>query len=149
MKITPITLSEQGEFREMLVDYWRDIVPDEPWLTDPVLAEAQFRERYRWDGGSNHPYWAFDGDRRIGFLMFRTLDDNVTVYVHDFFIAADARRQGFGDEMFQKLLSLLRERGISQIQLSVLADNPQALYFWQEQGFEIAYHRLSRTVHRK
>jgi ribosomal protein S18 acetylase RimI-like enzyme len=146
MIIAPVTIREQGQFRQMLVEYWGDIVPDAPWLLDPILAEAQFQDRYRWDGGNNHPYWAVVDGRRVGFLMYRIYEDNVTAYIHDFFITATARREGYGTEMLRELLSLLQSWGIARINLSVLADNPIALSFWGAQGFEVAYHRLSRCI---
>ncbi len=146
MIIVPVTKGEADLFRRMLVEYWRDLVPEAPWLQDPILAEAHYEDRYRWDGGNNNPYWAFVDGRRVGFLMVRIYEDNVTAYIHDFFIVAVARRQGLGTEMYRELLSLLRDRGIVRINLSVLADNPVALNFWSEQGFEIAYHRLTNFI---
>ncbi len=146
MIIAPVKSGETGLFRQMLVEYWRDLVPEAPWLQDPILAEAQFKDRYRWNGGSNNPFWALVDGRRVGFLMYRIYEDKVTAYIHDFFIVAVARREGYGAEMYRELLSLLQNRGIAQIKLSVLADNPAALNFWSEQGFEVAYHRLTRCI---
>ncbi|MGB3712979.1 MAG: GNAT family N-acetyltransferase [Candidatus Promineifilaceae bacterium] len=146
MFIVPVTKGDADLFRRMLVEYWRDLVPDAPWLQDPILAEAHFKDRYRWDGGGKNPFWALVDGRRVGFFMVRIYEDDVTAYIHDFFIDAVARRQGLGTEMFRELLSLLQNRGIVRINLSVLADNPVALNFWREQGFEIAYHRLTKFV---
>jgi ribosomal protein S18 acetylase RimI-like enzyme len=146
MILAPVTKGETLHFRRMLVDYWRDLVPEAPWLQDPILAEAHYEDRYRWGGGNISLFWSLVDGRRVGFLMVRIYEDNVTAYIHDFFIVAVARRQGLGTEMYRELLSLLRGRGIVKINLSVLADNPAALSFWREQGFEIVYHRLAKSV---
>lgn len=146
MILAPVTEREADLFRRMLVEYWRDLVPEAPWLQDPILAVAHYKDRYRWDGGNNNPFWALADGRRVGFLMVRIYEDNATAYIHDFFVASDARRQGLGTEMWKELLSFLGDRGIVKINLSVLADNPAALSFWRKQGFEIIYHRLSKFV---
>ena len=146
MIIIPVKSAESGQFREILVEYWRDLVPDAPFLKDPIVAEAQFNQRYRWNGGSNNPFWAIVDGHCIGFFMYRIYDDHVTAYIHDFFVKPAARRQRHGTEMYRQLLTLLKVKGIAQIGLSVLEDNPTALSFWREQGFEIEYHRLSQRI---
>lgn len=146
MIISPVTSGETDLFRHMLVDYWRDLVPKAPWLQDPILAEVQFKDRYQWNGGSNNPFWVLVDGRRVGFLMYRTHEDRVSVYIHDFYVVSEARRRGYGSEMLRQLLVELREKGITQVELSVLLDNRAGLAFWRAQGFEIESYRLSRPV---
>jgi len=146
MIIIPITRSEESRFRQMLVAYWRDLVPEASFLEDAVRAEIEFLGRYQWSGGSNNPFWALVEDNPIGFFMFRIYEDGVAAYIHDFYIEPFARRQGYGTAMYDELHSLLKELGISKIHLSVLQDNPSALNFWIRQGFEISYHRLHLVI---
>ncbi len=62
--------------------------------------------------------------------------------VNDFYVLPEARRQGYGRAMVQWLLAHLDSLGVEQIDLDVRRDNPDALAFWQAQGFGIALYRL-------
>lgn len=146
MTIVPVRRDEKLTFREMLVDYWRDLVPDAPFLADPIRAETYFRARYQWTGGSRNPFWGFDRGRRIGFFMYKLSGDSVEAYIHDFYIVLDARRQGRGARMFKILLIHLNDLGVNQINLSVLANNPDALKFWFSLGFQLTSYRLNRLT---
>jgi ribosomal protein S18 acetylase RimI-like enzyme len=146
MIIVPVNRSEALAFREMLVDYWRDLVPEAAFLGDPILAEAIFERRYRWSGSSNKPYWAINNGRRVGFLMYRIYKDGITAYIHDFFVIPDSRRQGIGTAIFSQLCSHLFKTGVRNLELGVLAHKTGAYSFWERQGFELESYRLGRSV---
>ena len=146
LSFEPITIHQEPSFRKMVMDYWHFVVPGSFFLNDPIQAEAEFQSRYRWSGGSNHPYWMLLDDKRIGFFMMRHFEDGTACYMHDFFVVEKARGYGYGSEMFQLLRDHLKRRGVYQIQLSVQADNPAALAFWEKQGFQVIYHRLAQSI---
>ena len=146
MLIVPVERNESGQFRKMLVDYWHSLLPQAPFLRDPILAEAMFSERYRWGGGSNNPLWIIVDDRRVGFLMDRIYRDHSAAYIHDFYIEPPHRRKGHGSQAFRQMLATFEDMGLSRIELSVLVDNKAALDFWERHQFEIAYHRLTRVI---
>ena len=146
MVIVLVTKDEEPQFREMVMEYWRFVIPGSFTLTDPIQAEAEFQQRYQWSGGNNNPHWILVDNRPVGFLMMRVYEDGVTAYIHDFYLTPDARRQGYGSKIFRTLQEQLKDRGVNQIYLSVQADNPVALDFWKKQGFRIIYHRLARTI---
>jgi ribosomal protein S18 acetylase RimI-like enzyme len=146
MIIVPVKRSEALAFREMLVDYWRDLVPETAFLGDPVLAEAHFLQRYRWSGSSNNPFWATNNGRRVGFLMYRIYENGIMAYIHDFFVIPDSRRQGLGTAIFSQLCTHLFNMGVRNLELSVLAHKPGAYSFWERQGFELESYRLGKSV---
>jgi ribosomal protein S18 acetylase RimI-like enzyme len=146
MIIVPVTIEEERQFRQMVMEYWQFVIPGSFTLSDPIQAEAEFQERYQWSGGNNNPHWIKVDDRSVGFLMMRIYDDGVTVYIHDFYLTSNARRQGYGTELYSKLREQLKDQGVKQVYLSVQADNPAALDFWKKQGFRVIYHRLAQSI---
>lgn len=146
MIIVPVTIEEERQFRQMVMEYWQFVIPGSFTISDPIQAEAEFQERYQWSGGNNNPHWIKVDDRSVGFLMMRIYDDGVTAYVHDFYLTPNARRQGYGTELYSKLREQLKDQGVKQVYLSVQADNPAALDFWKKQGFRVIYHRLAQSI---
>jgi ribosomal protein S18 acetylase RimI-like enzyme len=146
MLLIPVDRSEVTIFRQMLVEYWRDLVPGAKILGDLILAEVTFEQRYRWTGASNNPYWAVSQKRKVGFLMYRVFDDGSTAYIHDFFVVPGFRRQGYGSEMLGLLGKHLSKKGVRQLELGVLAKNRGAYSFWEKQGFELQSYRLGRSL---
>jgi ribosomal protein S18 acetylase RimI-like enzyme len=146
MIIVPVTIEEERQFRQMVMEYWQFVIPGSFTLSDPIQAEAEFQERYQWSGGNNNPHWIKVDDRSVGFLMMRIYDDGVTAYIHDFYLTPNARRQGYGTELYSILREQLKDQGVKQVYLSVQADNPAALDFWKKQGFRVIYHRLAQSI---
>jgi len=124
MIIVPVTIEEERQFRQMVMEYWQFVIPGSFTLSDPIQAEAEFQERYQWSGGNNNPHWIKVDDRSVGFLMMRIYDDGVTAYIHDFYLTPNARRQGYGTELYSILREQLKDQGVNQVYLSVQADNP-------------------------
>ena len=98
------------------------------------------KRRLHGAGGNRHPHWALVDKQPIGFVSFEIEDQ--TAYVHDFYIATEHRRKGYGSEMTGWLFEYFDEMGIRQLDLNVRRDNPNALSFWEAQGFGIAGYRL-------
>ena len=146
MIIVPVTIEEERQFRQMVMEYWQFVIPGSFTLSDPIQAEAEFQQRYQWSGGSNNPHWIKVDDRSVGFLMMRIYDDGVTAYIHDFYLTPNARRQGYGTELYCILREQLKDQGVNQVYLSVQADNPAALECCQKQGFRVIYHRLAQSI---
>jgi ribosomal protein S18 acetylase RimI-like enzyme len=146
LKMIPVTRAKSSAFRTMLVDYWRDLVPEADFLGDAVLAEAEYRDRYRWSGESLNPFWAMIDERIVGFLMFRLHDDGRGAYLHDFYIVPEHRRQGYGTALFRTLRMHLAGLGIEEIEMQVLVDRPDSLAFWRDQGLRLQAYRLVGPV---
>ncbi|WP_276357680.1 GNAT family N-acetyltransferase [Cohnella caldifontis] len=65
------------------------------------------------------------------------------VYLRQFFICRECRREGYGTLAFQKLIEYL---GTSRIDIEVLSWNERAINFWRSLGFmeRSIYMRLER-----
>ena len=58
-----------------------------------------------------------------------------TAYLGLFAIEAGSQNQGAGKRLMVELLDLLREEGAVRIELSVSADNPRGIAFYEKLGF--------------
>ena len=47
-----------------------------------------------------------------------------------------ARGQGLGQRTLQQIEAFAKQAGAEKLRLAVLADNPAALHFWQQNGFQ-------------
>ena len=141
-----ITRDQELSFRKIVMEYWQFVVPSSFLLTNPVQAEAEYQSRYRWNGGNNNPYWIKFEGQPIGFFMMRVYQAGTAAYIHDFYLVEEARGKKHGSALYHLLRDYLKNRGVNQIYLSVQADNPRALAFWENQGFQIIYHRLAQSI---
>ena len=74
----------------------------------------------------------FKESQNLGYALFRRDPDGV--YLRQFWIDADFRRQGLG----RTALSLLQTqvwKDRPRVRLDVLADNPTGISFWRSVGF--------------
>ena len=62
--------------------------------------------------------------------------------IDDFYVMPEARRQGYGSAMVKAVYAQLDRLRVELVELNVRRDNPQALAFWEVQGFRIALYRL-------
>ena len=142
MHIEPVQLKDINLFHNIVLSYWQETMPQAAVVTDPEKRDIYFRSRFSWHNGSSVPYWAMDGTRHIGFVMFDVNTVQSIAVIHDFYVIPSARRRGHGAEMVQVVLRYFDSLDIEQIDLNVRRDNPHALNFWQNQGFGIAGYRL-------
>jgi ribosomal protein S18 acetylase RimI-like enzyme len=131
-----------AQFRRMVEAYWQELMSKASVVKDPGRRKAYFQERFGWDGGNNHPHWAIEEGGPIGFMVFEVSAEQKRAMVNDFYVLPEARRRGYGRAMVRWLLAHLDSLGVEQIDLDVRRDNPDALAFWQAQGFRIALYRL-------
>lgn len=142
LKIEKVATQDLAHFRRMVEDYWQELMPKAIVVRDPEQWEAYFQEQFAWDGGNNHPHWAIIGDLHVGFMAFEVSDDRERAKVNNFYVIPEKRRQGHGTAMVQWLFSHLDSLGVERIDLNVRRDAPNALAFWQAQGFGIAGYQL-------
>jgi [ribosomal protein S18]-alanine N-acetyltransferase len=75
-----------------------------------------------------------DCDGRVtGFMVYETHRDQI--YVRNFAVQADCRRQGIGSQMVAKLLNKLSAKRRSRITLEVRETNVSAQLFFKANGF--------------
>ncbi|MEO8395158.1 MAG: GNAT family N-acetyltransferase [Chloroflexota bacterium] len=138
-KISP---TDTAEFRSTVLAYWQELMPYSDVMSDPVRQEQYFQQQYTWEGGSGHPYWALLGDRRIGIVNFSIFPAEKRAEIEDFYVFPEERRLGYGSEIMRAVFRYFDGVGIERVDLTVRRDNPNALAFWEAQGFMLANYHL-------
>ncbi len=69
--------------------------------------------------------------------VVRDWEDPTTVYLAGFGIAGRWRGQGLGARFLAEMIKLLRDEGITGIELTVRPDNAAALKIYKDAGFKI------------
>jgi ribosomal protein S18 acetylase RimI-like enzyme len=142
MRLEPVDPSNIEGFRRMVVGYWQELMPQSNVVQDGERQKAYFQESFNWDGGNRHPYWALVDGRKVGFASFAVDEADNAARIEDFYVVPEERRKGYGAALVQELYKHLDKRGVVLIELHVRRDNPNALAFWEAQGFRIASYRL-------
>jgi len=82
---------------------------------------------------------AFIGGRMTayGFLKFNTQTFRKDLCNLGLVVHQEYRSKGIGSLFVQKLIEEATKRGIRKIWINVYSDNPRAMKFWFQQGFQI------------
>lgn len=91
---------------------------------------------------------AFDGDELCGFVwayphQFR---EEQRMYVSEIRVREDYRGRGIGRELLEKVEERARELGICALYLHAEVDNPDAIRFYESQGFQAERVQLRKGV---
>lgn len=140
--IKDIEQPDSPEFRQMLSAYWEEIMPKAYELQDDQRREEYFEERFIQKDDATYLQWIMKAEHPMGFLHFDILQKQKCAIVHDFYIMPEARRRGRGGAAIALFYEQVDEQGVERIDLNVRRDNPNALAFWESQGFGIASYRL-------
>jgi len=107
------------------------------WLIDdeksgnPMNLE-QLQERMKgFLSGEYHAYFFTDDEAVIGYALVRHTSD--PLYLRQFFIDREYRRQKYGKRAFQALMAYL---DVETIDIDVLPWNHAGVSFWKSCGFE-------------
>lgn len=67
-------------------------------------------------------------------------------YIHDVFIREGFRRRGIGRRLVEEILGWFRNRGVTLVELTVAANNHDAIPFWERLGFSVYMHQMKREL---
>ncbi|GGQ72466.1 GNAT family N-acetyltransferase [Couchioplanes azureus] len=82
----------------------------------------------------DHHFWyAYDGDRRVGFLWVKVTHD--TAFVYNVAVEPDVRRQGYGRAIMLAAERWCHDNALSRIGLHVFAHNAGARALYEQLGF--------------
>ena len=90
---------------------------------------------------------ARDGDRIVGYAVGRITSmpaffaQRQRGYIHDVYVRPEYRRRGIGRRLVAEILTWLRRRGVTLVELTVAARN-EALPFWEKLGFRVYMHQM-------
>ncbi len=66
-------------------------------------------------------------------------------HFEEVYVRAEYRCRGIASHMIASGMQWLRRRGAQTLSASVVEDNPRALTFWRNRGFQVCTHRLYRS----
>ncbi|WP_137286940.1 GNAT family N-acetyltransferase [Halorussus salinisoli] len=121
----------------------------ESWFTrEKVVADVERSER---------PFFVAESDgETLGFAISVPDDEReATYHLYRIYVRPDAWGEGIGSLLLGRLEDEIRARGATRLRLTVLADNENAVQFYESRGFErIGEARdekfdLARYVYRK
>ncbi|MCM4077944.1 GNAT family N-acetyltransferase [Paractinoplanes hotanensis] len=93
----------------------------------------------------DHHFWyAYDGDRRVGFLWIRVTDD--TAFVYNVAVEPGLRRQGYGRAIMLAAERWCHGNGLTRIGLHVFAHNTGARALYEQLGFTETGRNLAKDL---
>ncbi|WP_067507138.1 N-acetyltransferase [Actinoplanes sp. TFC3] len=81
----------------------------------------------------NHFWYAYDGDRRVGFLWITVTRG--TAFVYDIAVEPDVRRRGYGRAIMLAAERWCHDTALTRIGLHVFAHNTGARALYEQLGF--------------
>lgn len=81
----------------------------------------------------HHIWYAYDGERRVGFLWIKVADG--AAFVYNVAVEEGLRRQGYGRAIMLAAERWCRENGLTRIGLHVFAHNTGARLLYERLGF--------------
>ena len=136
-----LTISPQNDpyeetFRQMIFDYWQELMPKSTVLETDEKREAYFESEF----ASGDVYGVWNQETLVGYIHLK-IRGNVGGLA-GIYIVPSARRQGYGKQLMQWMFEQYDQRGIEQIDLYVRRDNPTAKVFYEALGFGVAGYRM-------
>ncbi|MEU4623278.1 GNAT family N-acetyltransferase [Actinoplanes sp. NPDC023801] len=96
------------------------------------------------DTPDHHFWYAYDGDRRVGFLWIKVTRD--TAFVYNVAVEADLRRQGYGRAIMLAAERWCHDNGLSRIGLHVFAHNTGARALYERLGFAETGRNMAKNL---
>jgi GNAT superfamily N-acetyltransferase len=128
-------LNDHGDFHD------QSLLPD--W------AARQRQRLVTGDGGI--VLLARRGDRAVGLMNARRLHNPALReedygYVDFAFVSPDVRSRAVGSALVERIEAWAAERGLRQVQLTVIAANTGGVRFWDRAGFEVRTYGMCKTL---
>ena len=116
---------------ELLARLNQKLIRDEGHRNPMTLAQLQVRMDNWLQGEYQAVLFEHDGET-VGYALFR--EDAEYIYLRQFFVSAQHRRQGLGRQAI-KWLSTHRWKSALRVRVEVLVGNEEAIAFWRAVGF--------------
>ena len=148
LTIRPIVEGERDELRPIVNAYLLELMPRAGVVQDLQRREGYFQSQFLFDTPGVTLWWAISETSKVGFARVDLSSDHDGPWaeIRHFYIGEAWRRQGFGRAFVYSLVGWLRQQGVVRIDLHVRRDNPRALEFWNNVGFELASYRLRTYI---
>ncbi|HMK47940.1 MAG TPA: GNAT family N-acetyltransferase [Methanocella sp.] len=117
---------------ERLARLNQQLIEDEGYDRSGRISLEGLKDRMSEFIHSGYTAYIFEeGGEVVGYALINRRSDPVRL--RQFFICRDRRRQGYGHRAFQELL---KQAGLTTVDLDVLAWNKVGIEFWKSLGFE-------------
>jgi GNAT superfamily N-acetyltransferase len=127
MEVRRVDPSDASIFAEL--NY--QLIRDEGHRSRMTVSELEGRMRAWLDGGEYKAHVFQSDSSIIGYTLYREEDE--AIYIRQFFVRPDFRRQGHGRRAFEWLAQhVWHDRRLS---LDVLVENHSGIAFWRSMGF--------------
>ena len=142
VSLKQVSPHEIFEFQQMVHAYWQELMPHASVVRDLASREAYFAKRFTVDSDNAFCHWSIVASRKVGFVSYVVSPAHKSATVEDFYVDPAERRKGYGSATVRTLCEQFDKVGVQRIELNVRRDNPDALSFWEAQGFRVALYRL-------
>jgi len=132
--------ADQNRFRPLVEAYWLEIMPHADTVCTSDSRDSYFADRFPLSSTEPRVYWGLSEGSPVGFISFSI--SGTRAEINDFYVVPAKRRRGIGTFLVKSTIEITDSLGIGRIDLNVRRDNPEALKFWEAQGFMIGHYEL-------
>lgn len=132
--------ADQDRFRPLVEAYWLEIMPHADTVCTPDSRDSYFADRFPLSSTEPGVFWGLSEGSPMGFISFSI--SGTRAEINDFYVVPARRRRGIGTFMVKSAIEITDSLGVDRINLNVRRDNPEALKFWEAQGFMIGHYEL-------
>ncbi len=132
--------ADQNRFRPLVEAYWLEIMPHADTVCTPDSRDSYFADRFPLSSTETRVFWGISEGSPVGFISFSI--SGTRAEINDFYVVPARRRKGIGTFLVKSAIEITDSLGIDRIDLNVRWDNPEALKFWEAQGFTIGHYEL-------
>jgi ribosomal protein S18 acetylase RimI-like enzyme len=148
VRLEPMTEDQYGPWRaEAEAHYARSVTATGQPAEAATRSAADTYQRLLPEGlatPGNHLWYAFDGERRVGFLWVTVTRQ--TAFVHNVAVEEDVRRQGYGRAIMLAAERWCRANALTRIGLHVFAHNTGARALYEQLGFAETGRNLAKDI---
>ncbi|MCY3872253.1 MAG: GNAT family N-acetyltransferase [Gemmatimonadetes bacterium] len=135
-----VTPADQNRFRPLVEAYWLEIMPHADTVCTSDSRDSYFADRFPLSSTEPGVFWGLSEGSPVGFISFSI--SGTRAEINDFYVVPARRRRGIGTFLVKSAIEITDSLGIDRIDLNVRRDNPEALKFWESQGFMIGHYEL-------
>ena len=151
MKIEVITEEKAKKYRKEIAQFYFENVQACSFFENYTYDEAfekvgDFIDHL--ENGTAIAYGLFDGDELYGYVRaypHRFREEN-RLYVNEIRIREGWRRKGYGKELLKLIEDKSKEMGLSAVYLHAEANNPGALMFYHNMGYDVERMQLRKEM---
>ncbi len=93
--------------------------------------------------------FAIDNESIVGYLIGSILKANYQhkrAYIDDLYIKKEYRRRGYAQKLMNRFIELMKNKGITKVQLGVRINNKPAISLYKKLGFKIKHYEMEKDI---